>query len=271
MFSSKVSRGSRSAIIAIFFFMGAPVVHAAEWKLIWSDEFNRSKGTPPDTTKWTYDLGGGGWGNHELEEYTSDSRNVSHDGAGRLAIRLLRENDGRYTSARIKTLGKFEWTYGRVAARIKIPSAEGLWPAVWMLGNNFPTIGWPGAGEIDIMENRGKEPSIVYSTLHGPGYSAMESISLKVELPRKQRFAGGFHTFSAEWSPNTIEFSLDGRRYGRVTVSQLPPKTRWVFDHPFFILLNLAIGGDWSGPPDRSTVLPQEMLIDWIRVWQLSE
>ncbi len=247
-----------------------------QWKLVWSDEFNAPNGSAPDPAKWTYDLGGKGWGNHELETYTDRTQNVSIQN-GRLVIQALKENftgkDGvarEYTSGRIKTQGLFSQTYGRIEARIKIPYGQGLWPAFWMLGDDSEKAGWPQGGEIDIMENIGREPSTVHGTIHGPGYSGGKGISAPYSLPNGARFADGFHLFAVEWQPAQIQFFVDGNLYATVTPANLPAGTRWVYDHPFFIILNVAVGGSWPGNPDATTTFPQTMQVDYVRVFKLA-
>jgi beta-glucanase (GH16 family) len=239
----------------------------SNWRLIWYDEFDGPPGSAPDQSKWRYDLGSGGWGNNELEEYTDNVENVFLDGEGNLAIRATYV-DGTYKSARIKTADLFEVQYGKIEARIKVPYGQGIWPAFWMLGNNLSTKGWPNCGEIDIMENIGREPSMVHATLHGPGYAGANGIHAQISLPKERRLADLFHVFSVEWSVDAIEFSLDGNPYARFTPISVPSGSKWVFDHPFFILLNIAIGGNWPKDPDNTTVLPQTMLVDWVRVWK---
>lgn len=241
------------------------------WHVIWSDEFNAPAGTPVDSTKWGFDLGRGdnGWGNNELESYTDSTDNVSQDGNGNLMIRALQTGSGSYTSGRIKTQDKFAVQYGKVEARIKIPYGQGIWPAFWMLGSNIVSAGWPTAGEIDIMENIGREPSIVHGTVHGPGYSGANGIGGPLALTNGQRFSDDFHIYSVEWSPQSVAFLVDGSKYFEVTPSKLPAGATWVYQHPFFILLNVAVGGGWPGYPDATTVFPQQMLVDWVRVSQL--
>lgn len=236
------------------------------WIQIWADEFNAPANTPPDSSKWTYDEGGGGWGNRELESYTNRLENAFHDGAGHLVIRAIRTGDGGYTSARLKTLDRFAPRYGLIEARIQLPYGQGIWPAFWLLGADMAGVGWPRCGEIDIMENIGKEPGSIHGTVHGPGYSGGNGIGHRFELPPGQRFAGEFHVFAIEWLPQHIVFKVDQQPYFEVTPALLPPGAEWVFDHPFFLLLNLAVGGSWPGNPDSTTVFPQDMLIDWIRV-----
>jgi len=247
------------------FALAAVLANAGPAKgLVWQDEFNGPANSPPDASKWDYDFGAGGWGNQELETYTNLLENVYRDGRGHLMIRAIKSPSGTYTSGRIKTMPDLDFEYGRIEARIKISHGQGLWPAFWMLGKGG---GWPGSGEIDIMENIGKEPDIVHGTVHGPGYSGAHGISAKYEL-KSGRFANAFHIFRADWEPNAIRFYVDGHMYSEITPANLPPGTKWVFDHPFEIILNLAVGGDWPGNPDATTTFPQTMLVDWVRVWR---
>src|SRR6266851_965560 len=248
----------------------------AVWKLVWSDEFDGPTGSAVDPSKWSFDIGGNGWGNNELETYTSRTANAYRDG-GLLVIKALKEtftgSDNRtrdYTSARLLTKNKFTQAYGRFEARIKIPYGQGIWPAFWMLGDNINTAGWPTCGEIDIMENIGKEPSIVHGTFHGPGYSGGNGVSAAYTLSGGQKFSDDFHTFAVEWEPNVVRFYVDGLLYKTRTPADLPTGTSWVFDHPFFIVLNVAVGGYWPGNPDATTVFPQQMLVDYVRVYQRS-
>ena len=248
--------------------LSLPALAANNWKLVWSDEFNGPANTLPDAAKWTYDLGAGGWGNQELEIYTRQPENTSLDGEGHLIIRAIKTDNGRYTSARLKTQGKIGVKFGRIAVRMKIPRGQGMWPAFWMLGDNIKSAGWPACGEIDVMENIGKEPSTVHGTIHGPGYSGSKGISYKYSLPDGRSLADDFHVYSAEWSSKSITFFLDGKPYGTVTPVDLPPGAHWVYDQPFFLLLNLAVGGAWPGNPDATTRFPQTLTVDWVRVWQ---
>ena len=248
----------------------------SSWKLVWSDEFNAPNGSPVDSAKWISETGGSGWGNSELEYYTPRLANASQQ-KGNLVIRVQQEkftgSDGvtrNYTSARLKTQGKFSQAYGRFEARIKIPRGQGIWPAFWMLGDDVDKAGWPACGEIDIMENIGKEPSLVHGTIHGPGYSGAKSIGSPDALPASQPFAEDFHVYAVEWEPNTIRFYVDDYLYATRTPADLPPGTKWVYDHPFFILLNVAVGGDWPGNPDTSSAFPQTMLVDYVRVYEHS-
>src|SRR5437588_10817985 len=246
----------------------------AVWKPVWSDEFNGRSGSAVDSTKWSFDVGGGGWGNNELETYTSRTANA-HLESGSLVITAIKETftgpdniTRNYTSARLLTKNKFSQAYGRFEARIKIPYGQGIWPAFWMLGENIDTAHWPNCGEIDIMENIGREPSIVHGTFHGPGYSGGNGVSAAYTLPGGQKFSDDFHTFAVDWEPNVIRFYVDGLLYKTRTPADLPAGTTWVFDHPFFMILNVAVGGGWPGNPDGSTVFPQQMLVDYVRVYQ---
>ena len=243
------------------------------WQLVWSDEFNGPNGSLPDARKWTYDLGGSGWGNKELESYTSRPVNIQQKN-GNLVITARRENytgkDGiprHYTSARIRTQGLFAQAYGRFEARMKLPTGQGIWPAFWLLGANVKHAGWPSCGEIDIMETIGA-PATMYSTIHGPGYSGAHGISAKYTLPSGERVDHGFHTYAVEWAPHDIKFFFDRHLIVERTAASLPTGAHWVYDHPFFILLNLAVGGAWPGNPDAGTKFPQKMLVDYVRVYK---
>jgi beta-glucanase (GH16 family) len=244
------------------------------WDLAWSDEFNGPDGSPVDSSKWVLETGGNGWGNQELEYYTTRPQNAYQQG-GNLIIKVLAEKytgpDGvarDYTSARLKTLGKFSQKYGRFEARIKIPYGQGIWPAFWMMGDDIEKKGWPKGGEIDIMENIGKEPGMVHGTIHGPGYSGANGIGAPFELPAGQRFADDFHLYGVEWTPKAIRLYVDDHLYEALTPANLPKGTKWVYDHPFFLLLNVAVGGEWPGSPDASTSFPQIMLVDYVRVYR---
>jgi beta-glucanase (GH16 family) len=239
------------------------------WRLVWSDEFNQPDGSAPDPAKWGYDTGGNGWGNQELEYYTSRTNNARIED-GKLVIEARQENfDGKnITSARLLTRGKGSWTYGRFEARMKIPRGQGVWPAFWLLSTNISTIGWPGCGEIDIMENIGKEPGTVHGTVHGPGYSGDHGIGGPMTLPGGAAVADDFHVFAVECAPESIVWFMDGRQYFSLTPAQLPEKTRWVFNQPKFLLLNLAIGGAWPGYPDATSTFPQRMIVDYVRIYE---
>ena len=243
----------------------------SQWTLVWSEEFNASNGSAPDLAKWSFDIGSH-W-NNELEYYTDRPRNARIEN-GNLVITALKETftgkDGvtrDYTSARLKTRDKLEQAYGRFEARIKIPAGQGLWPAFWLLGNNMSKVGSPACGEIDVMENVGKDPSVVRGTIHGPGYSGAQGIGSPFRLAHG-RFADDYHLYAVEWEPTALRFYVDDILYATRTPAEIPPGTKWVFDHPFYILLNLAVGGAWPGPPDNTTVFPKSMLVDYVRVYK---
>jgi beta-glucanase (GH16 family) len=244
---------------------------AKSWNLSWSDEFD---GPGLDSTKWVYDIGAKKWGNAELEYYTDRPENLSlKDGNLVITARQEKTFDAdhvawNYTSARIKTLGKFSQTYGRFEARMKLPAGQGMWPAFWMLGDNIEKVGWQHCGEMDIMENLGKEPSIVYGTIHGPGYLGEGGLESHYTLPGGKHFSDDFHVFALEWEPEAIRFYVDNDLYVTRTLADIPAGKKWVFDHPFFLLLNLAVGGDWPGNPDTTTIFPQTMLVDYVRVYK---
>ena len=255
----------------------APPPAPPTWTLVWSDEFDGPTGGSVDSGKWVAEIGGGGWGNQEREYYTMRPENIALDGSGHLVITARAEppttsfscwyGSCRYTSARIKTKGLFAQTYGRFEARIRIPRGQGLWPAFWMLGDNIDAVGWPQSGEIDIMENIGREPNIVHGTVHGPGYSGAGGIGGPYMLT-SGAFADDFHRYAVEWNPGLIAWFVDDTKYFEVTPGSLPSSARWVFDHPFFLLLNVAVGGGWPNDPDATTTFPQQMVVDYVRVYR---
>jgi beta-glucanase (GH16 family) len=245
-------------------------------ELVFSDEFTGTRGAAPDVDKWTLEVGGGGWGNKELECYRNSNEDAFLDGSGDLVIQASRSETHqelrcwygpcKYTSARLITKGKFDQLYGRFEARIKIPVGRGVWPAFWLLGSNIDQVGWPQCGEIDVMENIGREPSVVHGTVHGPGYSGANGIGSPFNLS-KGAFADDFHVYSIDWSPDQIRWRVDGTQYKSLSPHDLPIGSKWVFDHPFFIILNFAVGGAWPGDPDATTIFPQKMMIDYVRVY----
>lgn len=237
------------------------------YQLVWSDDFDGAAGTLPDESKWGFDLGNNnGWGNEELENYTDNPENVSLDGNGNLVITAIKTGNS-YTSARIKTQNKFAQAYGRFEARIKTPYGPGIWPAFWMLGANVnePNVGWPQCGEIDIMELKGQAPSVINGTVHGPGYSAGGAISSSFAL-QNSRFDLDYHVFAVEWTDEQIDFFVDDYLYNRITKSDVPGQ--WVYDHPFYLILNVAVGGNYVGFPTAQTPFPQKMTVDYVRVYQ---
>ncbi|MDD7793393.1 family 16 glycosylhydrolase [Clostridium sp. 'White wine YQ'] len=239
-----------------------------KWVQVWGDDFNVPDGTPIDRTKWGFDIGAGGWGNNELEYYTDRPQNAYIQG-GNLVIQANKENynGAQYTSARMLTKNTFNFKYGRVEMRAKIPYGQGIWPAFWMLGSNIdqPNKGWPNCGEIDIMENIGKEPNVVHGTIHGPGYSADKGIG--AAYTNSTAFSNDYHTYAVEFEPSVIKWYVDGNLYETRTPKDVGGN-EWVFNQPFFILMNLAVGGGWPGYPDASTVFPQKYLIDYVHVYQ---
>lgn len=243
------------------------------WNLVWSDEFNLPDGAAPDPAKWVFARGGGGWGNNELQTYTSRTNNARIEN-GLLVIEARCEdftgNDGRrrnFTSARLTTKGLAAWTYGRIEARIKIPEGPGIWPAFWMLGAAIDTNAWPACGEIDIMENIGRETNLVHGTAHGPGYAGARGLGGVSRTPAGRRFAENFHLFAVEWEEGRLRWSVDNVPYFSLTPTNLPAGAKWVFNRPQFLLLNLAVGGNWPGAPDATTQFPQRMLVDFVRVY----
>lgn len=241
----------------------------SNWQLSWQDEFEGPVGQSPDTARWRFDIGTD-WGNNQLEYDTSRPSNVSLDGNGNLAIIARREEYlGRsYTSGRINTRGLFAQESGRFEARIKLPVGQGIWPAFWLLGADFETVGWPACGEIDIMEYRGQEPRVVHGSVHGPGYSGGAAVSRRFDLPGNRGFHEDFHVFAVEWDAGRIIWYVDDTPYHSVMPRDLPGGSEWVFDHPFFIILNVAVGGNFIGPPNEATQFPQAMLVDWVRVYR---
>jgi beta-glucanase (GH16 family) len=217
---------------------------------------------------WSYDIGNGvnGWGNNELQYYTDRPENIVVEN-GMLKITAIKESymGLNYTSAKIITKGKFEKKYGRFEARIKLPWGKGLWPAFWMLGSNIETVSWPQCGEIDIMEYLGDNPTSVFGTLHGPGYSAGNAITKSYSL-LNNRFDNDFHIFGIEWGENYINFYVDDVLYNQITPEDVTGE--WVFNESFYIILNMAVGGDYPDDPNSETVFPQEMLVDYVRIYQ---
>jgi len=250
------------------------------WELVWADEFDAPAGTPPDPAMWRHEIGDGtlngalGWGNNELQYYTDSTENAATDGLGHLVI-TAREADGslgcyygpcRYTSARLITARRAEFAYGRIESRFRVPDGEaGLWPAFWMLGTNIGQVGWPRSGEIDILEYVSRLPHLVFGTVHGPGYSGGSAFG-------NFYYGGGmvaddFHTFAIEWQPNRIDWYVDGVRYHTASPADVSPY-KWVFNDPFFVIVNLAIGGNFGGALSPLLTFPQALTIDYVRVYQ---
>jgi len=267
-------------MLPLLFLLSVGLTACSSWELVWSDEFNGPVGSGPDTSKWEYDLGGGGWGNHELEYYTDRSENVSTDGNGNLVITALSVNDSQasglscwygacqFTSARILTGDRYSFTYGKVEARIQVPGGKGLWPAFWMIGSDCNEVGWPECGEIDIMEINGGKPTVLHGTIHGPGSSGPYGLSHTFTSPGAGTFTNSFHVYAVEWDAKEIRWYVDRALYAVERKTQFSQDQPWVFDHPFIILLNLAVGGDWPGNPDDTITFPQSMKVDYVRVYQ---
>ena len=254
---------------------------ASKWTLVWSDEFDGVAGSGVDTSKWRYDVGDGcqsgncGWGNHEKEYYSSASENVALDGSGHLMITARAAatpvtcyyGPCRYTSGKVTTRGKLEAAPGRVEARIKLSAGQGLWPAFWMLGADFPATPWPDCGELDIMENHGSRMQSTSSAVHGPGYFGQTPFVHAVTLAQRS-FADDFHTFAVVWDSSSIRFFVDDSLHYTVGRRDVERHGRWVFDQPFFIILNLAVGGTFDGDPKSDAIFPATMLIDYVRVYR---
>jgi uncharacterized protein (TIGR03437 family) len=248
-------------------------VNPSSWQLVWSDEFNGAAGSPPNPTNWNYDLGGGGWGNGELETYTDSTSNAFEDGNGNLVIRAIRDASGNYTSARLQTgspgastqTANGNWQYGLIEARIKLPYGKGVWPAFRILGENQ-------SGEVDIMDNFGTFDNNAFlnnGAVYGPGYLS-PGAGATYTLPFGEQVDDDYHVYSIEWSPDSVEFLVDGASYETVTPASLPVGAQWVFNNPFFLLLDVAIGGPTTflGTPDASVTFPEDLLVDYVRVYQ---
>lgn len=240
-------------------------------ELVMQDEFDIDGNL--DSALWSFDIGNGegtdagpGWGNNELQYYTDRTENITVQN-GVLIITAKKEsyNGASYTSAKILTKGKFEQAYGRFEARMRLPYGQGMWPAFWLLGDNIDEVEWPNCGEIDIMENRGQEPTITNGTVHGPGYSGGLSITKSYDLVN-DRLDTGFHVFGIEWGPKYINFYVDDVLYNQITPADVTGE--WVFDRPFYIIINLAVGGSFVGSPNSETSFPQTLLVDYVRVYK---
>ena len=244
----------------------------AEAAVVWNDDFNGAAGTGVDTSKWNFDTGGGGWGNSELEYYTSGTSNVAMDGQGHLVITARKGSGGhndcwngtcQFTSGRIQTAGKFTQQYGHIEARIQVPNGSGLWPAFWMLGGS----NWPTDGEIDIMEVVGRDPNRLYGTLHGPGYSGANGYGANIVAGSP--WYAAFHNYAVDWTANQIVWTVDGQEFFRATPASLQAakgNVSWVYNHAFFIILNLAVGGNFGAGNPASLPAESKMLVDYVHV-----
>lgn len=254
----------------------------ADWQLVWSDEFD---GPEIDTNIWSFEIGNGhangipGWGNEESQYYTDKPENARIDN-GELVITAREETvyceiagkNFYFTSARMITQGKANMQYGKAEIRAKLPEGKGIWPALWMLGEKITEVGWPRCGEIDIMELVGHEPATVHATVHGPGYSGAGGIGNSYTLP-EGKFSDDYHIFSIIWDKDWISWYVDGERYNVLARSIVEEfyQAEWVFDGDFFFIFNIAVGGLWPGYPDLTTEFPQEMRVDYIRLYKLPE
>ncbi len=274
-------RNSGKSVKVRLFDNQAPDPGPAGWKLTWRDEFNGPAGTPPDPNNWTHEIGDGtinanpGWGNSELQYYTDSPANSAMDGNGNLLLTVKPEDEAgaprcyygpcQYTSARLISWHKAEFAYGRIEARVRVPGGAGYWPAFWSLGTNIGEVDWPQSGEIDFMEFVGRELHRIFGTIHGPGYSGGQSFGgiydFAAEVP------DAYHTYTIEWEPNKIAWYVDGIKYHQATPANVAPN-EWVFNHPFFVLMNVAVGGNFGGPVGEDTVFPQSMAVDYVRVFQ---
>lgn len=248
-------------------------------KLVWSDEFSGSANQPPNPSTWSPEIGGGnhGWGNQQME-YDTNS-NAYQDGKGNLILEARKENPANYqcwygsclyTSTRMNTNTHFSIEYGRIEARIKVSKGQGLWPAFWLLGTNINTVGWPACGEIDVMESVGSVPNTIYGTIHGPNLSGSGTYGFggTSTLPSGY-FADDYHIFAVQWDSSQVAFFMDNVNYSTITkTNAIQRNGQWVFDHPFYLILDNAVGGSWPKNPDTTTVLPQKMYIDYVRVYQ---
>ena len=250
------------------------------WIQVWSDEFDGAAGARIDSTKWGYDIGDGcddgncGWGNNEKEYYTNALENISLNGEGQLMIVARSAPAGltcyygacRYTSAKVTTRGKVLVAPGRVEARIKLPAGQGLWPAFWMLGHTHPATPWPDCGELDIMENKGSQPSTTSSAVHGPGYSGATPFAHAQSLTAST-FSDAFHTFAVEWDSAQVRFYIDDVAHYGITRSALERYGRSILDQPFYLIMNLAVGGHFDDDPQSDAILPATMLVDYVRAY----
>ncbi len=238
-----------------------------KWTLVWSDEFNYTG--LPDTTKWGYEVGGNGWGNNELQYYTKADTNNAMVKNGVLSITARKEKMDKkdYTSARMVTKGKADWTYGRIEIRAKLPKGRGTWPAGWTLGSNIKEAGWPLCGEIDIMEHVGYDPDTIVGSVHTKTYNHVKGTQKSKRLFIKDPYTE-FHTYAIEWTAEKMDFLLDDKVYLTI-INEHKTSAEWPFDKPQFILLNLAVGGNWGGKMGvDDSIFPVAMAVDYVRVFQ---
>lgn len=259
----------------LYFFallMVAQPEEALKPKLVWADEFNYQG--QPDPAKWGYDLGDGcpdvcGWGNNEQEFYTSDPKNVRVEN-GSLIIEAHQEEKGGkpYTSTRLVSKNKGDWKYGKIEVRAKLPKGKGTWPAIWMLSTDWKYGGWPASGEIDIMEHVGYDPGVIHGTIHTEAYNHIKQTQKegKITVADAQ---DAFHVYAIEWTENNITFLVDSKIYHKVDRIPTDDFKGWPFDQRFHLILNLAVGGNWGGLQGIDpSIWPQQLLIDYVRVYQ---
>jgi beta-glucanase (GH16 family) len=250
-----------------------PIETIEGWELVWNDEFD---GDAVDTTKWNYDIGGWGWGNGEAQYYTPRSENAFvENGLLTIVLRQEQYENSYYTSARLKTEGLHEFQYGRVEARMKVPRGAGTWPAFWMLGSSFErdpddplSSNWPQAGEIDVMEHVGRKPNVTFGTVHGPGYAGAGGLG--GWNTQVHDIADDFHTYAVEWDESGIEWFYDGEPFFDLGPEDIGDR-EWVFDQPFFLIVNLALGGGFPGPIALDLEYPLYLYVDHVRVYQAVE
>lgn len=271
-----------SATFLLISLAAAGGVQAQTWTLQWSDEFNAPAGRYPNPTNWTYDTGNGGFGNPEIENYCTPGSNkppclatqpnAYQDGKGHLVITAIRDAAGQWTSARLKTQGLQQFQYGRVEARMKLPAGDGFWPAFWLLGTDIDTVSWPACGEQDVIEwVQSYTPTTTSSTTHGPGYSGSGGLTATYTFPNHGRVDNDFHTYGVIWTPNSLQYYRDNPTniFKTVTPANPPAGSTWAFNHPFFLLLNLAVGsGGFPGKTDNTTPSKATMLVDYVRVYK---
>lgn len=242
--------------------------------LLWSDDFGGAAGSAPDPSKWSQQVGGGGWGNQELECYTDSRQNSALDGNGHLVITAVRDpghrcadgNVDEYTSARLTTQYHFSARYGRIEMYAQVPTAPGAWPALWSMGTDLPQVNWPEAGEIDVAEVGGNLPTTIHGTVHGPATAGGPQAVTRTH-DTGANLSTGFHRFAVDWSPDSLTWYIDGEPYGTVSRGDVEANGRWVFSHPFFLLLNLAVGGTFPGAPGSQSDWPQQLVVDYVRVY----
>lgn len=299
IFQSAAALLAVATVFVAGYLLGQRVKHPApaassspDWgEPIWSDDFDGAAQQTPDPSKWTYDTGNqNGWGNHEEEIYCAPGSanprgcnprrpNAFLDGAGHLVLRAERNAEGNWTSARITTSGLKGFQYGRIEARMKLPVGAGLWPSFWMLGTDFPKVGWPASGSVSVAENvsltqrtNGLGPEMIRATVHGPRYYGANGLWHDYKLPGGARVNdSSFHTYGIVWSPGMIQFYVDdpSNVYFVQDANDIPAGGEWVFDRPFSLILNLAVGGDWPGAPTAATPNPADMVVDYVRVYRI--